>query len=119
MWGQRDPQGDFNELMTRVKGNLEWWNKQLLLELGVDQAALIGEPDPLVYGLGMIFTTFVDRIKAWFEQEIVQTNERIRWINNKLPGRLELNYYFHAFESEENRSEMIGWVMSTFHLLHI
>ena len=23
------------------------------------------------------------------------------------------------FESEENRSEMIGWVMSTFHLLHI
>ena len=64
MWGQRDPQGDFNELMTRVKGNREWWNKQLLLELGVDQAALIGEPDPLVYGLGMIFTTFVDRIKA-------------------------------------------------------
>ena len=26
---------------------------------------------------------------------------------------------FHAFESEENRAEMIGWVMSTFHLLHI
>ena len=76
-----------------------------MLELGVDQAALIGEPDPLVYGLGIIFTTFVDRIKAWLEQEIVQTNKRIRWIcNNKLPARLELKDYFHAFESEENRS---------------
>ena len=32
---------------------------------------------------------------------------------------LELKDYFHAFESEENRSEMIGWVMSTFHLLHM
>ena len=42
----------------------------------------------------MIFTTFVDRIKAWFEQEIVQTNERTRWIcNNKLPARLELKDY--------------------------
>ena len=68
MWGQRDPQGDFNELQAQVKGNLEWWNKQLL-ELGVDQAALVGEPDPLVYGLGMVFTTFVDRIREWFEQE--------------------------------------------------
>ena len=47
MWGQRDPQGDFNELQAQVKGNLEWWNKQLL-ELGVDQAALVGEPDPLM-----------------------------------------------------------------------
>ena len=84
------------------------------------QAALVGEPDPLVYGLGMVFTTFVDRIKAWFEQEILPTNELLRWIcNDKLPARLALKGYFHACESEENRSEMIGWVMSTFHLLHM
>ena len=32
--------------MDRAKGNIVWWNKQLK-ELGVDQAALISEPDPL------------------------------------------------------------------------
>jgi len=47
LWGQSDPKGDFPELMKRVQGNVEWWNKQLL-ELGVDQAALVVEPDPLV-----------------------------------------------------------------------
>ena len=45
IWGQREPQGDWNAIMDRVKGNIVWWNNQLK-ELGVDQAALIGEPDP-------------------------------------------------------------------------
>ena len=54
-WGQRDPKGDVMELLDRVKGNLVWWNKQLK-DLGVDQAALVGEPDALVYCLGPIFT---------------------------------------------------------------
>jgi len=48
--------------MTRVKGNVEWWNKQLL-ELGVDQAALVSEPGHLVYSLSMMFTTFMDLFK--------------------------------------------------------
>ena len=96
-----------------------WWNKQLL-ELGVDQATLIGEPDPLVFGFSKIFTMFLDRFQTWFSEEIVPTNERLRWIDNdKLPARLELKDHFHAYESEENRSEIIGWVMSTFHLLHL
>ena len=74
-----------------------------------EEAALIGEPDPLVYGLSKVFAMFIDRLKAWFQAEIVSTNERLRWIDNdKLPARLELKDYFHAFESEENRSEMIG-----------
>ena len=116
---QREPEGDFMPLLDRVKGNLVWWNKQLK-ELGVDQAALVGEPDHLVYDLSMIFTSFVERVKARFEKDIVSENERIKWIkNDKLPSRPELRDYFHAFESEENRSEMIGWVMTTFHLLHI
>ena len=111
-WGQRDPKEDFNQLMDRVKGNLVWWNNQLK-DLGVDQAALVGEP---VYG--MIFTIFVERVKAWFEKDITSENERIRWIkNDKHPARLELRDFFHASESEENRSEMIGW--SRFQFLHI
>ena len=119
MWGQRDPQGYWPHLMERVKGNMVWWNKQLL-DLGVDQAALIGEPDPLVYELGKTFTMFLDRFKEWFHAEIAKDNDRIRWIeNNKLPARLELKDLFHAFESEENRAEMIGYVMSTFQLLHV
>ena len=98
MWGQRDPQGYWPDLMERVKGNIVWWNKQLL-ELGVDQAALAGEPDPLVYGLSKIFTMFLGRVKEWFAQEIVPTNERLRWIDHgKLPARLELKDLFHAFE---------------------
>ena len=57
-----------------------------LKELGVDQAALVGEPDHLVYGLSMIFTSSVERVKAWFEKDIASENERIRWIkNDKLP----------------------------------
>ena len=85
------------------------WGPGLFFEGGVDQAALVGEPDHLVYGLSMIFTSFVERVKAWFEKDIASENERIRWIkNDKLPSRLELRDYFHAFESEENRSEMIG-----------
>ena len=48
--------------MDRVKGNIVWWNNELK-ELEVDQAALISEPDPLTYGLGLIFTTFMDRLK--------------------------------------------------------
>ena len=72
------------------QGNIVWWNNQLK-ELGVDQAALISEPDPLTYGLGLVFTTFMDRLKAWFHTEIAEDNERIRWIqNDKLPPRLEL-----------------------------
>ena len=91
-----------------------------MLELGVDQATLIGEPDPLVFGFSKIFTMFLDRFQTWFSEEIVPTNERLRWIDNdKLPARLELKDHFHAYESEENRSEIIGWVMSTFHLLHL
>ena len=59
-------------------------------------------------------------MKAGFEKDIVSENERIRWSkNDKIPSRLELRDYFHAFESEENRSEMIRWVMSMFQLLHI
>jgi len=119
IWGQREPQGDWNAIMDRVKGNLVWWNKQLK-ELGVDQAALISEPDPLTYGLSLIFTTFMDRLKAWFHAEIAEDNDRIRWIqNDKLPPRLELRDYFHAFETELNRNEMIGYVMATLHMLHM
>ena len=78
-WGQRDPKGDFNQLMDLV-----WWNSHLK-DLGVDQAALAGEPDNLVYGL-MIFTTFVERVKAWFKKDIASENESIHWIkNDKLP----------------------------------
>jgi len=65
IWGQKDPKGDWEQIMARVKGNIQWWNQQLL-ELGVDQAALVSEPDHLVYGPSMIFTTFMDRLKAWF-----------------------------------------------------
>jgi RNA:NAD 2'-phosphotransferase (TPT1/KptA family) len=91
-----------------------------LKELGGDQAALISEPDPLTYGLGLVFTTFMDRLKAWFHTGIAEDNERIRWIqNDKLPPRLELMDYFHAFETELNRNEMIGHVMATLHMLHI
>jgi len=36
IWGQKDPKGDWEEIMARVKGNIQWWNQQLL-ELGVDQ----------------------------------------------------------------------------------
>ena len=108
-WGQREPQGDFMQRQDRVKGNLVWWNNQLK-ELGVDQAAFVGEPDHLVYGLSMMFTLFVERVKAWFEKDIGSENERVGWIkNDKLPSRLELRDHFHAFQSEENRSEMIGW----------
>ena len=64
IWGQQDPQGDWNAIMDRVKGNIVWWNKQLK-ELGVDQAALISEPDPLTYGLRLVFTTFMERLKTW------------------------------------------------------
>ena len=67
---QHEPEGDFMPLLDRVKGNLVWWNKQLK-ELGVDQAALAGEPDHVVYGLSMIFTSFVERVKTWFEKDIV------------------------------------------------
>ena len=119
IWGQREPQGDWNAIMDRVKGNIVWWNNQLK-ELGVDQAALIGEPDPLTYGLSLIFTTFIDRLKEWFHKEIASDNDRIRWIqNDMLPPRLELRDYFHAFETELNRSEMIGYVMATLHMLHM
>ena len=119
IWGQREPQGDWNAIMDRVKGNIVWWNNQLK-ELGVDQAALISEPDPLTCGLGLIFTTFMDRLKDWFHTEIAENNERIRWIqNDRLPPRLELRDYFHAFETELNRSEMIGYVMATLHMLHM
>ena len=103
--------------MDRVKGNIVWWNKQLK-ELGVDQAALISEPDPLTYGLRLVFTTFMERLKTWFHAELAEDNERLRWIqNDKLPPRLELRDYFHAFETEWNRNEMIGYVMATLHLL--
>ena len=74
LWGRHKPQGDFMQLLDRVKGNLVWWNKQLK-ELGVDQAALAGEPDQVVYGLSMIFTSFVERVKTWFEKDIVFENE--------------------------------------------
>jgi hypothetical protein len=105
--------------MARVKGNIQWWNQQLL-ELGVDQAASVSEPDHLVFGLSLIFTTFMDRLKAWFDETILPTNERLRWIkNDKLPQRLELRDCFHAFETEENRSEMLGYFMSMMHMLHI
>ena len=45
----------------------------------------------------------------------------MRWriANDKLPARLELRDYFHAFETEENRSEMLGYFMSVMHMLHI
>ena len=103
MWGQRDPQGYWPDLMERMKGNIVWWNKQLL-DLGVDQAALVGEPDPLVYRLNKIFTMFLGRMKEWFAAEIVPTNKRLRWIDHdKLPARLELKDMFHAFEGEELR----------------
>jgi hypothetical protein len=105
--------------MDRVQGNLVWWNQQLK-DLGVDQAALISEPNDLIYGLGMIFTTFMDRLKTWFHEGIAESNDRIRWIkNDRVPPRLELRDYFHAFETELNRNEMIGYVMGTLHLLHI
>ena len=52
--------------------------------------------------------------------DFAEDNERIRWIqNDKLPPRLELRDYFHAFETELNRNEMIGYVMATLHMLHI
>ena len=71
--------------MDRVKGNIMWWNKQLK-ELGVDQAALISEPDPLTYGLGMVFTTFMDRLKAWFHAEIAEDNERLVGVKARTQG---------------------------------
>ena len=121
-WGQRDPQGDWNAIMDRVKGNLVWWNQQLK-DLGVDQAALVSAPDPLVYGLSLIFTTFMDRLKTWFAEEILggeNGNERLRWIDNdRLPARLELRDQFHAFETELNRSEMVGYMMAMLHCLHM
>ena len=95
--------------MERVQGNVFWWSRQLK-EIGVDQAALVGEPDHTVYGLGMIFTTFLDRFKAWFHEHIVPRNERLRWIKiDKLPSRVELRDLFHAFEAEDNRMEMLGY----------
>ena len=57
--------------MDRVPGNLVWWNQQLK-DLGVDQAALRSEPNDLTYGLGMIFTTFMDRLKTWFYEGIAE-----------------------------------------------
>ena len=90
--GGRATRRDFNQLQDRVKGNLVWWNNRLK-ELGVDQAALVGEPGHLVYKrLSMIFTTFVERVKAWFEKDIASENERIRWIKNdnaSLPTRTQ------------------------------
>ena len=51
IWGQREPQGDWNASWTGSRATLcggisssRTW--------GVDQAALIGEPDPPTYGLG-------------------------------------------------------------------
>ena len=120
-WGQRDPKGDFKQLMDWVKGNLVCWNSQLK-DLGVDQVALVGEPDTLVYVLREHDFHHLCRESEGMVREghWVSENERIRWIkNDKLPARLELSGYFHASESEENRSEMIGWVMSTFQLLHM
>ena len=62
----------------------------------------------------------MDRLKAWFHAEIAEDNERLRWIqNDKLPPRLELRDYFHAFETDLNRNEMIGYVLGTLHMLHI
>ena len=46
----------------------------------------------------------MDRLKAWFHAEIAEDNERLRWIqNDKLPPRLELRDYFHAFERVEQK----------------
>ena len=105
--------------MDRVKGNIVWWSKQLK-DLGVDQAALVSEPNPLTYGLGLIFTTFMERLKTWFHADIPEDKERLRWFqNDKLPPRLELRDYFHAFETELNRNEMIGYVMAMLHLFHL
>ena len=62
----------------------------------------------------------MDRLKAWFHTEIAEDNERIRWIqNDKLPPRFELRDYFHAFETELNRNEMIGYAMATLHMLQM
>ena len=105
--------------MKWVKGFVERRNKQLL-GLGVDQAALVGEPDHLVFGWSKIFTSFMERFKAWFHESAIPQNDRLRWIvNDKLPARIELRDYFHAKESETNRSEMLGYFASMLHLLHI
>ena len=64
----------------RVTGMPSWTGSRATLcgginqlkDLGVDQAALIGEPDPLTYGLGLIFTTFAQRLKEWFVKEIAE-----------------------------------------------
>eukprot|EP00435_Cladocopium_sp_Y103_P016817 s180_g4.t1 len=62
VWGQDNPEGDNLELMAEVKKNFSWWNTQLK-ELGVDQAALVGEPDHAVYGLGLVFTSWMAEFK--------------------------------------------------------
>ena len=65
-------------------------------------------------------TTFLERLKDWFHESIVPGHERLRWIkNDKLPARVELRDLLHAFETEENRMEMLGYYMSVFYLLHL
>eukprot|EP00435_Cladocopium_sp_Y103_P021171 s3411_g5.t1 len=119
MWDQDAPEGDYMQLMADCKRHMTWWNKQLM-ELGVDQAAVVGEPDPIVYGLGLTFTHWMDAYKKWFFSDILPLNDRLRWItNNVLPPNLELRDLFHAQESEYNRRHMLEYFNSMFHLLHV
>ena len=96
-----------------------------LKELGVDQAALVGEPDHLVYGLGLEhdFHHVCQKSESFGSRRtslLKMSASHGSWIkNDKLPSRLELRDNFHAFESEENRSEMIGWAVNMLQLLHI
>jgi hypothetical protein len=104
--------------MKWVKGSVERRNSQLL-GLGVDQVALVGEPDHLVFGWSKIFTSFMERFKAWFHESAIPQNDRLRWIvNDKLPARTELRDYFHAKESETNRSVFREYASFTPHYGH-
>eukprot|EP00435_Cladocopium_sp_Y103_P039012 s873_g10.t1 len=119
IWGQDSLQGDYMEFMGECKRHMSWWNDQLM-ELGVDQAAIVGEPDEMVYGLGMTFTHWMGNFKSWFHTEIVPKNNRFRWIRNiVLPPSLELRDMFHGLESEFNRRQMLEYYNLLFHLLHV
>eukprot|EP00435_Cladocopium_sp_Y103_P043739 s3220_g12.t1 len=119
MWGQDAPEGDYHQLMADCKRHMTWWNDQLMA-LGVDQAAVVGEPDEMVYGLGMVFTHWMGNFKTWFHSELAPTNDRIRWIRNcVLPPSLELRDLYNASESEFNRRQMLEYYNSMFHLLHV
>eukprot|EP00435_Cladocopium_sp_Y103_P028603 s1446_g7.t1 len=100
IWGQDSPQGDYMEFMADCKRHMSWWNDQLM-EIGMDQAAIVGEPDELVYGLyiGMTFT---------------------HWMNKHcVAAQLGVEGHVSRDGKRVNRRQMLEYYNSMFHLLHV